>query len=79
MAFVERDYGGKVCGLFSNPQHNEDGSLRTEELPDDHPEVVQFKSKTPVLTQANMTKEDFEREDREFKKAQEDIPKLNQL
>lgn len=79
MAHVERDYGGNICGVSTNPQHNEDGSVRTVEMPDDHPEVVAFMSRMPKLTQAHMTKEDFEREDREFQQAQDDGPKLERL
>ena len=79
MAHIERDYGGNICGVSTNPQYNEDGSLRTEELPDDHPEVVAFISRMPVLTQAHMTKEDHDREDRQMKEAEADTSKLQEL
>ncbi len=47
--YIQRDSGGAICGLYANPQPQGDGSCLTlpDPLPDDHPEVAAFLSRTP--------------------------------
>jgi len=81
MPYIERDFGGKLIGVYTNPQHNRDGSLRTEPdpVPDDHPELVEFMGHMPKLTQAHMTAEDFKREKEDQEKVDREIPQIQQL
>lgn len=81
MPYIERDFAGKIVGVYTNPQHRSDGTLRTEPdpVPDDYPEVVEFMKNMPVLTQAGMTEEDFRREAEDQKRVEEEIPQLQQL
>jgi hypothetical protein len=43
VVFVQRDWRGNITGLYSGRQ-----DYAQEELPDDHPEVVEFNAKHPV-------------------------------
>jgi hypothetical protein len=63
MPYVQRDFSGKIIGLFSYPAPQPDGTCLTEPDPlaDDHPEIIQFRvdhsipeSLTRVLTDAEM-------------------------
>lgn len=48
MYYVQRGADGKVQGIFNCPQPQEDGSSLTEKdpLPDDHPDMLEFRAKT---------------------------------
>lgn len=51
MPYVQRDFDGKIVGLYANPQPQEDGTSLTETdpLPEDHPEVALFRAAHPIL------------------------------
>ncbi|MEQ1628410.1 MAG: hypothetical protein ABL965_13525 [Nitrospira sp.] len=50
MPYVQRDFSGKIIGLYTNPQPQADGTCLTEldPLPDDNPEVIAFREQHPV-------------------------------
>jgi hypothetical protein len=50
MPYVQRNFVGKIIGLFASPAPQPDGTCLTEPdpLPDDHPEVVQFLAEHPM-------------------------------
>jgi hypothetical protein len=43
MPFVQRNWKGEITGLFANAQ-----GYATEELPDDNPEIIAYRTKHPV-------------------------------
>ena len=52
MAYVERDQDGNVTGIYALPQ-----GFTTEQLPDDHPDVVDFRNQPdppPPITTAEV-------------------------
>ena len=44
MPYIQRNWRGHITGLFANPQPD----YATEELPEDHPEVIAFREKHPI-------------------------------
>jgi hypothetical protein len=50
MPYVQRNFSGKIIGLYTNPQPQPDGTCLTEPdpLPDDNPEVIAFREQHPV-------------------------------
>lgn len=81
MPYVRRDFTGKIIGVFSCPQPAPHGSAydEPEPVPEDDPEIVEFMKRFPVLTQGNMTEEDFRREKEDAEQAERDIAQLQQL
>ncbi|MBL8021074.1 MAG: hypothetical protein JNM27_15490 [Leptospirales bacterium] len=71
MPYVQRDFKGKVLGLFAVPQSQEDGTPISDPdpLPDDHPDVVAFQLENP--TPPFLTKSLSKTETRAFEVANE--------
>ena len=81
MPYVQRDPTGKIVCSATNPQPQQEGSCLTESefLPDDHPEVIEFMKRFPMITQGHMTEEDFKREEEDQKRVDKEIPELQTL
>ena len=62
MRYVQRDIRGKIVGVYSNPQPQEDGFCLTdpEPLSDDHPEVAAFLAAHPIPESPVPTKKELE-------------------
>jgi len=72
--FVGRRPDGSIYGTWTCRQPDDGDHPNVEELPDDHPEVVEFMKRVP--TQAQMTAEDFRREKEDQERVDREIPQL---
>ncbi|MGH8717853.1 MAG: hypothetical protein ACREV0_02765 [Burkholderiales bacterium] len=79
--YVQRDFSGKIVGLYASPAEQDDGFCLTDPdpLPDGHPEIVAFFEKHPAPKMEMPTPEQWTEIHRQHEKNEEDIRKLGQL
>ncbi len=81
MPYIQRDFDGNIVGLYANPQPQEDGTCLTEPdpLPDDHPEVLAYRSAHPTPEFVAPTKEEWEKIRLAQQEIEQDKKKLQNL
>lgn len=80
MPFVQRDpMTGKIKGVYSARQPQEDGTdLAPEELPEDNPEVIEFREKFPIPPIQPMTQAEFDKMHLDREELNAESAKLNE-
>jgi len=75
--FVGRRPDGTIYGTWTVRQPDDEFHQGQEELPDDHPDVIEFMKDVP--TQAHMTPDDFKREKEDQERVDKELPQLQAL
>jgi len=81
MPYIQRDFSGKIVGVYSCPQQLQEGSCLTETelVADDHPELIEFKNNSPALAHVNMTAAECQRDSEDQKRTEQEILELQHL
>lgn len=81
MPYVQRDFSGKIIGLYTNPQPQPNGTCLTEPdpLPDDNPEVIAFREQHPVppLLLTPPSREELKALHREYESNERELKELD--